>query len=124
VRPRLLCPLLLATFVRSPDRPTSNGALSTDQAGPSSGAITGTVLDPTGAAIANAQVFLLGTDSKTQMQGTTGNTGSFSFNNVPPGEYILQFRALGFHDARVGAIGKQQVALRVIMQIAVSQRVR
>src|ERR1700686_1653460 len=78
----------------------SGGATSAseDQPGFSSASISGTVVDPSGAAIAYAQVFLLGEDSKPKSQTVTGNSGYFHFNKIAPGKYILQFRAEGFRE--------------------------
>jgi hypothetical protein len=87
----------------------------------SSGAIAGTLVDPSGAAIANAAVFLIGSDSKSQAQVTTGNTGGFTFEKTAPGKYTVQFHADGFRDAsvRVTLGSKAPSLLRVTLQIAI-----
>jgi hypothetical protein len=106
-------------FAQSLDH--SAKVLSEDQQRSSTGAITGTVVDPSGAAIANAQVSLLGSDSKPQAEVTTGNNGAFSFGKVAPGNYVLQFRAQGFRDVSVSTTfgAKPLTALRVTLQILV-----
>ena len=88
----------------------------------SSRAIAGTVLDPSGAAIAKAEVSLVGANGKPLAQATTDNSGSFRFDNIPPGNYVLDFHAEGFRDARVNSspTAKRQTAIRVVMQIAVA----
>ncbi len=106
------------------NRPASGGAatLSEDQApAPSSRAITGTLLDPSGAAIAKAQVVLLTFDNKPLAQTTTDNSGAFRFDNLAPGNYVIDFHAEGFSNARVNAnlSSKRQTPLRVVLQIAV-----
>ena len=87
----------------------------------SSGAVSGTLVDPSGAAIANARVLLLGSDSKTIAQTSTNKTGYFSFQNVAWGKYILQFDAEGFREASVNATisGKPASVLKVTLQILV-----
>jgi hypothetical protein len=106
------------------DHPASGGAanLSEDQAStPSSRAISGTLLDPSGAAIAKAQVVLLNSDNKPVAQVTMDNSGFFRFDNLAPGAYVIDFHAEGFRDARVNTnlTGKRQTPVRVTLQIAV-----
>jgi hypothetical protein len=99
---------------------TSRKAPSEDQPRSSPGTINGTVVDPSGAAITNAEVSLL-SDSNPQAQVTTSNTGSFSFENVADGKYLLEFRAQGFREAsvRTTVSGKPPAPLRVTLQIAI-----
>jgi Carboxypeptidase regulatory-like domain len=95
---------------------------STDSAGSSpSGTISGTLVDPSGAAIAKAQVSLLGPDSKPLAQTVTGKTGYFSFDKVAFGKYVLQFSAEGFREAVIETTvtEKQGNALRITLQISV-----
>jgi hypothetical protein len=83
--------------------------------------MTGTVLDPSGAAIAQARVSLLGSDDKALAQVTTDNSGAFRFENLAPGNYTLDFHAEGFRDIRIHTSlpGKRQSPIRVAMQILV-----
>jgi hypothetical protein len=60
-----------------------------------SGSVTGTVIDPTGAVIAGAQVTLKVQDRADQ-QAQTGNQGLFSFDHVAPGPFQLTIEAIGF----------------------------
>jgi len=111
-------------FPQGLDGPAGAGAvsLSEDQAlSPPSRAISGTLLDPSGAAIAKAQVSLLAPDGKPIAQVTTDSSGSFRFDNIAPGNFTLDFHAEGFRDARVNTSlsVKRQIPLRVILQIAV-----
>jgi hypothetical protein len=124
-----LCALLFAAVIFSPDGifgqstlpPGAAKELLIDQARSSNGAITGTLEDPSGAAIANAQVVLLGPDSKPLSQVVTNKTGYFYFEKISPGKYTLQFHAEGFRDASISAVldSKPLAALRVTMQILV-----
>jgi len=117
----LSSPLL---FAQGLDRPSGaeGTSLSEDQSSPaSSRPITGTLVDPSGAAIANAQVSLLASDGKLLAQGATDSSGSFRFDNLAPGNYTLEFHAEGFRDARINTSlsAKSQIPIRVILEIAV-----
>src|SRR6202049_1348318 len=83
--------------------------------------LAGTLLDPSGAAIAQAQVSLLASGDKAVAQTTTDSAGSFHFDKVAPGNYILEFHAEGFRDARINTTlaARRQAPLRVTLQIAV-----
>jgi len=128
VKPHFLLALLLATTgflpVRLPaqalDRPDSRPS-SPDQTHSSSRAISGTVLDPSGAAVAKAQVSLIGPDAKPQAQVTTDNTGSFSFADVAPGKYTLEISAEAFRPTTVSATvgGRRPASLRVTLPILI-----
>src|SRR5947209_3026283 len=59
----------------------------------STGAVRGSVLDVTGAAIAGASVKLTSTDSGRERTSTTDAQGSFSFDLLPPGEYSVRASA-------------------------------
>jgi hypothetical protein len=95
--------------------------MSEEQSTSSSRAISGTLLDPTGAAIVNAQVSLLGSGDKALAPVTTDNSGSFRFDHLDTGNYILDFQAEGFRPTRVNVnlTAKRQTPIRVTMQLAV-----
>jgi len=95
--------------------------MSEEQSTSWSRAISGTLLDPTGAAIVNAQVSLLGSGDKALAQVTTDKSGSFRFDHLDTGNYILDFQAEGFRPTRVNLnlTAKPQTPIRVTMQIAV-----
>jgi hypothetical protein len=93
VRPHFLCALAFAMlgfsssaglFAQGVDSPVSAREPAADQPRSSSHAITGTLMDPSGAAIDDAQVDPLGFDSKPLAQVTTDNSGSFHFDNLAP----------------------------------------
>src|SRR6267154_5381342 len=115
----LACPV--AVFGQADGNGASTEAKSASEAQPSTQAISGGLFDPSGAAIVNAQVSLLTSDNKAIAEGTTDNSGSFHFDNVPPGKYTLDFQAEGFHETRVNLniAGKRQAPLHVTMPIAV-----
>jgi carboxypeptidase family protein/TonB-dependent receptor-like protein len=66
------------------------------QSGGSSGSITGTVLDPTGAVVANAGVEIHQAVSGYDRTATTDSKGNFSFPNVPFNPYHMTVTAGGF----------------------------
>ncbi len=113
--------VLFAQILDRPARPSA-GTLSEDAppAVPAS-SLAGTVLDPSGAAIAQAQVSLLASGDKAVAQTTTDSAGSFHFDNVAPGNYILEFNAEGFRGARINTTlaARRRSPLRVTLQIAV-----
>jgi hypothetical protein len=60
------------------------------------GNISGTVHDPSGAAIPGAGVVLISSQPQTRIASRTGEDGSFSFPAVPAGRYRLEFTKPGF----------------------------
>jgi hypothetical protein len=54
-----------------------------------SGVIKGTVIDPSGAAVLNAQVTATNQDTNHQIHVTTKKGGRFSFQNLPAGTYTV-----------------------------------
>src|SRR6202140_498346 len=83
--------------------------------------ISGILLDPSGAAIANAQVTLLGNKGEVLVQTTADDVGAFHFDNVAPGRYTMECSAEGFRDTRtaVTVAGKRITPIRIVMQISV-----
>ncbi len=83
-----------------------------------SGDITGTVTDPTSAAVANAVVTLTSVDSGAVQTVTTDSTGSFRFPLLRPGVYKLQVSAPGF--AAVAQMVTAAVGQVVLANVKVS----
>jgi hypothetical protein len=83
--------------------------------------ISGVVLDQSGAAIAKAQVTLLGNRAEKQAQTTSDAVGAFWFDNIAVGKYTLEFHADGFREIRISAAisNKRFSPLRVVMPISV-----
>jgi hypothetical protein len=65
----------------------------------STGAISGVVTDPSGAAIAGAAITATEKGTGFKRSATTDASGSYRFSLLPPGEYQLQFVASGFKKA-------------------------
>jgi len=57
---------------------------------------TGTVLDPTGAAIANAKVAVTNPATDLHLTATTNAAGNYTVREVPPGVYKITVEAAGF----------------------------
>ena len=84
-------------------------------------ALSGTLVDPSGAAIVGGHVSLLDGNSKLIAQQNTDKTGLFRFENLPQGNYTLQFQAEGFRDLALKTVlsAKRQSLLRITLPIAV-----
>jgi hypothetical protein len=62
----------------------------------STGALTGTVTDPTGALLQNARIALRNTRTSETRSVTSDQDGSYRFSLLPPGNYELTVEAVGF----------------------------
>jgi hypothetical protein len=76
-----------------------NSQLSVAQSGTSS-AISGTVMDATGAALAHAVVTATNVDTKATRAAETNAEGRFLFSQVNPGSYTVTVGASGFAEQR------------------------
>jgi carboxypeptidase family protein len=105
---------------QTPDHAPDSGSPVADDRAPTH-SMSGVLLDPSGAAIAQAQVSLIGNKGEILAQTTTDAVGSFRLENVAPGKYTLEFHAEGFRDTRVAATvaGKRLFPLRIVMPISV-----
>ena len=64
--------------------------------GITTGTISGVVMDPSGAAVPNAQIMATSNNQGTQRQVVAGPSGEFSLHAVPIGQYTLTVSASGF----------------------------
>jgi hypothetical protein len=89
--------------------------------------ISGTVTDPSGAAITNAQVSMTETDTQATRTTVTDSSGSYTLPDLPVGPYRLEVKSAGFKDyVRSGLtlIVNNNVEVNVAMQIgSASERV-
>ena len=69
--------------------------------GITTGTITGSVVDPSGSAIPNAQITITSNSQGTTRRTTSGAAGDFSISAVPIGQYTLTISASGFSTATV-----------------------
>jgi hypothetical protein len=60
------------------------------------GSIVGTVTDPSGAPVAEAQVTLTNAGTSEKRPATTNNEGLFQYVNLPPGQYKVDVERTGF----------------------------
>ena len=68
------------------------------------GALTGTVTDPTGSVVPGASVTLTSTETNQTRNTTTGTDGGYKFSLLPPGNYRVRFSATGFRTAEVPSV--------------------
>src|SRR6266566_2756789 len=68
------------------------------------GALTGTVSDPTGGVVPGATVVLTSTETNQARTATTGTEGTYKFSLLPPGSYRVRFSATGFKTSEVSAV--------------------
>jgi hypothetical protein len=87
--------------------------------------LSGTVVDPSGAAIAGAQVKLLQRDGKLMGEISAHNDGTFRFDKLAFGIYQLQVHAEGFRDSEstLTVDAKQREPIRILMSIATENEV-
>jgi hypothetical protein len=82
-----------------------------------SGDLTGTVTDPSGAAIVGAKVTLTSSATGAINETKTNSTGSYRISLLKPGAYTLKVSSPGFRDAAaavdvsVGQVGTQNVRM-------------
>jgi hypothetical protein len=78
------------------------------------GTITGTVSDPTGAVVPNANIQITNSDTSAVYKVATTNTGNYTLANLPVGTYVLSVDAPGFKKFdRPGIIVQVAQTLRV-----------
>ena len=68
------------------------------------GALTGTISDPSGAVVPNVTVTLTSADTNQVRTVTTGADGGYKFALLPPGTYRIRFSTAGFKTAEVSAV--------------------
>ena len=88
--------------------------------GITTGTITGTVVDPSGAAVPNARVLATNNSQGTQRETTSGSAGQFSLYSVPIGEYTLAISAPGFATATVNGLQVNSGATSGLKSVSLS----
>ena len=96
------------------------GLQAYSQSGGSSGSISGTVLDPTGAVVPNATVEIHNPVSHFDRSTTTDKSGNFSLPNVPFNPYHLAVTAAGFAPAARDVEVRSVVSVSVNVSLQVS----
>jgi hypothetical protein len=92
----------------------------------STGAISGTVLDPSGAAVTKAQIAVKSLTTGDQRTAVSQSNGTFSVQLLPPGNYQVQVSAPGFRtwnteNVTVGVTETATVSLR--LQVGTSSQI-
>jgi hypothetical protein len=95
-------------------------AAANAQSGGSSGSLNGTVLDPSGAVVANASVEIHNPISGFDRTTTSDDKGNFSFTNVPFNPYRMSVKTAGFaryvRDVEVRSV--VPVSVKVSLQVS------
>ncbi|MGC1228082.1 MAG: carboxypeptidase-like regulatory domain-containing protein, partial [Candidatus Sulfotelmatobacter sp.] len=84
------------------------------------GSISGTVKDPSGAAIQGATVALLNLNTGVRQSTTTGGGGTYSFPVLPVGSYALEVNSAGFKSYRRSGIAldlDSVISLDITLQV-------
>ncbi len=68
------------------------------------GALTGTVTDPSGAVIPNVTVTATNTETNQTRTSVTGNDGTYRFTLLSPGTYRVRLTAAGFRTSEVPSV--------------------
>jgi hypothetical protein len=74
------------------------------------GTVTGVVRDGTGAVIVRVEVVLQTAEQTAVRSARTGEDGRFTFENVPPGRYVLVVSFRGFADRRVAVAASNRAS--------------
>jgi Carboxypeptidase regulatory-like domain len=82
--------------------------------------LSGTVLDPSSANVAEAQLTLLTSNGSVQASTSTDHSGYFFFDDLPRGRYRLRIHAAGFKDGLVEVTvgAKPLLPLRITLAIS------
>ena len=87
-RTALICAVLLCVFAVTPSVLFPQTSTS--------GVVTGTITDPSGASVPSATVTLEQRATGAKLTATVSNTGYYVFTSVAPGDYTLSIEAKGF----------------------------
>jgi hypothetical protein len=80
------------------------------------GALSGTVTDATGAVVANATVTVSSTSTSQTRSAMTGSDGSYKVGLLPPGNYRVKFEISGFNAAEVPSVAVNVTETAVLNQ--------
>jgi hypothetical protein len=115
----LFCKSRLAAAVAAVAVVLSVGAAKAQSGGTSSG-ISGTVLDPSGAVVANATVEIHNAVSGFDRTTTTDSKGNFSFPNVPFNPYHMTVTAPGFAQTALDVEIRSALGVNVKVNLTVA----
>jgi hypothetical protein len=109
--PRLLCAILACLLSLSAVYGQSLGT---------AGTVQGSIVDPTGAVVAGAEIEIRNPITGYRQSIKAGADGSFRLQNIPPNSYHLQVKASGFadYDKDIQVRSAVPISLRVPLQLA------
>lgn len=81
-------------------------------------ALTGSVKDASGGAIAGAAVTVLTPRQAVVATASTDASGSFTVADLVPGEYVVRVRAAGFAEHQVSVSHADGAALKIVLDVA------
>src|ERR1700722_13034849 len=79
-----------------------SGVLASAQV--SKGSISGTVIDPSGAAVPDAEIKATALDTNQSITTTSGSTGAFKVSLLPVGTYRMEVSKSGFRKASMSGV--------------------
>jgi hypothetical protein len=86
------------------------------------GSISGTLTDPSGAVVQDAQIILVNTSLKSEYKASSNDQGFYSFPALPVGHYDLSIEALGFRTQKKTNLAVDtDAALKLDVALVVSQ---
>ena len=87
--------------------------------------ISGTITDPSGAAVPGAEITLIALGTRAQAKFTSEMDGSYSFQNLLTGGYDLHVSAKGFRDyAQTGILVNINAKLRVDVKLELGSAIQ
>ena len=89
--------ILIIVGLAAPTRLAAQATIST-------GSISGTVLDPSDAAVMGAQVAITNKDTGQALKFSTNSTGAYNSGGLIPGNYVVRIEAKGFKTTQVAVI--------------------
>jgi hypothetical protein len=104
-------------FSALPDAPTASQQVAQQLPG----SISGTVVDPSGAAVAGAHVALTRDDKSPKQEVLSGEDGQYTFANVPPGPFQITVTSELFTTQKASAIlhpGESLVVPQIVFGLA------
>jgi hypothetical protein len=110
------------TVSDSPQAPVSAPQTMPDEA--KSGSISGTLVDPSGALLANVKIVLAHQGLTSRREALSNNDGYYLFNDVIPGPFELTFTSSGFAPQKQTGVlhsGENFAVSQIVLAVALSK---